>query len=234
MHPPIRPLFTLLAALGAVAMVALTATDGQARRPIRTTFFSTYPSAVGSRLDNLPSHLDHCGVCHYDFNGGGARNLYGARVEAAIGIYGSAAAAIPAIENEDSDGDGLSNKAEIVHTGAYSNTPTFPGLKLSNLGSALNIPVVGEVSPYLTPTTGADETPPTVTVTSPNGGQAWTGGTMHPITYTATDNVGVIAVDIDYRDGDDQPWTPLARNITPAGCSTGSCTTRRRRPPKSA
>ena len=210
----------LIAVVSALALIALTATDSHARPPIRSAFFSTYPTAVGSRLDNLPSHAGHCDVCHYDFNGGGARNPYGVRVGTAIITYGSAAAAIPAIENEDSDADGISNRAEIVHNGTYSNTPTFPGLNLSNLGSALNIPVVAEISPYLTPTTGADGTPPTVTVTTPNGGQSWTGGTMQTITYTATDNVGVIAVDIDYKDGASGQWNGLARGIAPTGSFT--------------
>ena len=33
--------------------------------------------AIGSPLDNLPSNLGHCGVCHYDFNGSGPKNPYG-------------------------------------------------------------------------------------------------------------------------------------------------------------
>jgi FlgD Ig-like domain/Ser-Thr-rich glycosyl-phosphatidyl-inositol-anchored membrane family len=44
--------------------------------------------------------------------------------------------------------------------------------------------------------TFADVTPPTVTVTSPNGGETWTIGTSHLITWTATDNAGVASVDI--------------------------------------
>ena len=53
-----------------------------ARNPIRSSFFSYYPGAVGSALDDLPSNGGHCGVCHYDFNGGGPRNPYGVSIEA--------------------------------------------------------------------------------------------------------------------------------------------------------
>jgi hypothetical protein len=43
---------------------------------------------------------------------------------------------------------------------------------------------------------GGDVTPPTVTVTSPNGGEDWKAGSTHAITWTANDNVGVTAVDL--------------------------------------
>ncbi len=43
-----------------------------------------------------------------------------------------------------------------------------------------------------------DVTAPVVTVTSPNGGEAWKAGSTHAITWTATDDVGVVAVDIAY------------------------------------
>ena len=42
-----------------------------------------------------------------------------------------------------------------------------------------------------------DCTPPTVTVTAPNGGEAWAPATSQVITWTATDNVGVTRIDID-------------------------------------
>ncbi|MBI5711134.1 MAG: hypothetical protein HZC42_12665 [Candidatus Eisenbacteria bacterium] len=41
-----------------------------------------------------------------------------------------------------------------------------------------------------------DTTPPAVTVTAPNGGETWKAGSTRNITWTATDAVGVIAVDI--------------------------------------
>ena len=53
-------------------------------------------------------------------------------------------------------------------------------------------------------------TAPVVTVTSPNGTEAWTGGTDHAITWTATDDVGVTGVDVYYRDAPASAWTPLS------------------------
>jgi trimeric autotransporter adhesin len=43
-----------------------------------------------------------------------------------------------------------------------------------------------------------DIAPPSVTLVSPNGGEAWNAGENQPITWTATDNVGVTAIDLAY------------------------------------
>ena len=211
---------------GAIAVVVLVAsiTDLHARPTIRSSFFSAYPSAVGSRLDNLPSHATHCGVCHYDFNGGGTRNPFGVRLGNVIGNFPNTDAgrqqAIHSIENEDSDGDGFTQLTEITNTVTYGNTPTFPGLTASNVGSTVNVPNLSEILPYLTPTTGADTQAPTVTVSAPNGAESWTGGSAHSVTWTATDNVGVTGVDLFYRDSEAAPWVALAGNLANSGTFT--------------
>jgi hypothetical protein len=41
-----------------------------------------------------------------------------------------------------------------------------------------------------------DTVDPVVTVTAPNGGESWASGSNHDITWSATDNVGVTAIDI--------------------------------------
>jgi len=46
--------------------------------------------------------------------------------------------------------------------------------------------------------TVADNTPPAVSVTSPDGGEDWRAGASHSITWSATDNVGVTSVDLAY------------------------------------
>ncbi len=46
-----------------------------------------------------------------------------------------------------------------------------------------------------------------ITVTSPNGGEAWTAGSSHAITWTAP-NVGL--VHLDYRVSPVAPWQPIA------------------------
>jgi immune inhibitor A len=42
----------------------------------------------------------------------------------------------------------------------------------------------------------ADGTPPSVTVTSPNGGEVWDIGTIYDVTWTANDDIGVVSVSI--------------------------------------
>ena len=46
--------------------------------------------------------------------------------------------------------------------------------------------------------TVADNTPPAVAITSPAGGEDWKAGSSHPITWSATDAVGVTSVDLAY------------------------------------
>ncbi len=41
-----------------------------------------------------------------------------------------------------------------------------------------------------------DTQPPTVTVSAPNGGEAWATGSTHNVTWTATDNIGVTSISI--------------------------------------
>lgn len=207
---------------GALALLLLALPAQVVARPqIRTSFFNAYPTAVGTRLDNLPSHSGHCGVCHYDFNGAGPKNPFGNRVQAVLGSYPNTdagrQAAIHSIELEDSDGDGVTQFVEITDRTTYVNTPTFPGLTAANVGLATNVPVAAEVTPYLVPVTGVDTTPPAVAVTSPNGGESWVGGSAHAVTWTASDPSGVSAVHLDYRDGFGQPWTPIARGLTNSG-----------------
>jgi hypothetical protein len=63
-----------------------------------------------------------------------------------------------------------------------------------------------------------DTTAPTVTVTAPNGGENWTVGTTHAITWTATDNVGVTTVDIYYSTtGAGGTFTAIATGLSNSG-----------------
>ncbi len=211
---------SLAVVVTALSMVFATAVP--AKPFIRTSFFNAYPSAVGSVLDDLPSHSGHCGVCHFDFNGGGPRNPYGRLVESVVsGLKTDAerVTAIHSIENQDPDGDGFSALTEITNL-TYANTPTFPGLVPAIVDSTSNVPVLSEITPYLVPTTSVDGTPPVVNVTSPAGGESWGGGTAHSITWTATDNVAVSSVDVYWRDAASSLWTPILLNGTNSGSVT--------------
>ena len=51
-----------------------------------------------------------------------------------------------------------------------------------------------------------DNTPPTVTVTSPNGGENWEIGSAHDIAWSATDNVAVTSFKIEYSINGGLSW----------------------------
>ncbi len=201
-------------ALVATMLLLLIVSDpAGARQEIRQGFFLAYPSAVGSRLDDLPSNGGHCGVCHYRFNGGGPRNPFGADVQGRLGSYPSTPEgyrdAVLSIAGEDSDGDGYDNGIEITDLANYLNTPTFPGLTPGNAGQTSQV-ALGDIQDYLVPVPGTDETPPVVTVLTPNGGEDLTGHAPFAITWTATDENGVARVDISFSTDGGTTFKPLA------------------------
>ena len=184
--------------LFAVAIVLILTPHAQARKPIRNSFFAVYPTASGTRLDDLPSNAGHCGVCHYDFDGGGTRNWYGSAVEVARGIYGTDQEAILSVQNNDSDGDGYTNLIEITST-VFTNTPTFPGLSRPDTTKVLNV-AIADIRNYLVPSGSADTTPPTVTVNSPNGGESYAAHGVPAVTWTASDASGIDHVILHHSD----------------------------------
>lgn len=64
----------------------------------------------------------------------------------------------------------------------------------------------------------ADVTPPSVTLTSPVGGESWGVASVHNATWTATDNVGVTTVDLAYStDGGATYPNAIATGLTNTG-----------------
>lgn len=179
-----------------------------ARPPIRNAFFTAYPEAVGTRLDNLPSHAGHCGVCHFDFSGGGPLNPYGLAVN---GTPNRTAAQIRALGALDSDSDGFSNDTEILDAlQQYANTPTFPGLRSANVGNVSNVNL-NDILDYLTPVQGPDVTPPVVQILYPNGGEVLPSSSLQVITWNATDNSGLVShVDVWLSLDGGATYSPLA------------------------
>jgi len=175
-----------------------------------------YPSAETTVLDDVPSNPGHCGVCHYNFDGGGNRNPYGASIEDEMDAGSSDEAAILTIRWLDSDGDGFPNETEITNTNSYSNTPTFPGLSVANVGDA-SLVDVSDISDHLTPSTGVDTNPPTVTVFTPNGGETATGNAATTVSWTATDASGIAGIDIYVSLDSGSSYTPIALNIPNTG-----------------
>jgi hypothetical protein len=200
----------------ALALLGLATWTAQARAPIRQAFFNTYTNAVGSKLDSLTSKPGHCGVCHYDFNGSGPRNLYGLAVEAIYDNNGKdAAAAIQAVRSADSDSDGFSTDTEVTNTTAYANTPTFPGLKTANTNLVVNLTPaqLAELAGYLTPTIGGDTTPPTVALLTPNGGQTFTANRATNITWSASDESGIAGINLFLTLDNGFSWQQIARGL---------------------
>ena len=198
----------------AVACVALVASTVSARNPIRRTFFDVYPVAEGTQLDDLPSNAGHCGVCHFDFDGGGPRNPYGLSVEVGLNNGLSNLEAILAVEGNDADADGYINSVEASEVVLFSNTPTFPGLSIANYTNTLSV-IHSELEPYLTPSGSSDITPPDVTVNSPNGGESINANSYYPVSFTATDESGISSINVYLSDDGGLSWMPVATNEPP-------------------
>ncbi len=190
--------------------------EALARRPIRAAFFTVYPSAVGTILDNAPSQAGHCGLCHYDFLGAGPRNPYGIAVGNARLSGLTDTQAIQAVAGEDSDGDGHTSLVEITGGAPYINLPTFPGLTAGNVGSTVNV-ALADIQTRLTPSTGADTTPPNVAVSSPNGGETIAASTVTTVTWSAGDAGGIARVDIHFSDDGGATWKPVGLNVGNSG-----------------
>jgi hypothetical protein len=72
-------------------------------------------------------------------------------------------------------------------------------------------------------TTPADLAAPVVTLSAPAGGESWKAGSTHAITWTATDNVGVTAIDLAYStDGGATFPYAIATGITNSGTTPWS------------
>lgn len=197
--------------------------ESLARPTIRTSFFNVYPQAVGSAIETVQSHPNHCGQCHFDFAGGGQRNPYGVRLGNVLGNYANNDAgrqqAIRFIENEDSDSDGFSTLIEITNTSTFSNTPTFSGLTPANVASVANVTVT-DIQGFLVPSTGGDTTPPAVTVLAPNGGQTLVGNSSTTVQWSATDASGIGAIDIYLSDDGGSSFKPVALGLSNTGSHT--------------
>jgi hypothetical protein len=204
------------------AIVLITPSGAQARPNIRDAFFAVYPGAVGTVLDTVPSHTTHCGVCHYDFNGGGARNPYGVRLGQALPGFPTTASgrqsAVRSIEQLDSDTDGYTTLVEITDL-SYANTPTFPGLTPALVGSVSGVSVA-DIQDHLVPMSGADVTPPQVAVLAPAGGSVLTGNLSAVVQWTASDASGIAAIHIYLSIDGGLDFRPVALNVPQTGSYT--------------
>jgi beta-lactamase superfamily II metal-dependent hydrolase len=64
----------------------------------------------------------------------------------------------------------------------------------------------------------ADLAAPIVTVLLPNGGESWASGSVQSVEWSASDNVGVASVDVDYSlHGHDGPWIAAGHGLANTG-----------------
>jgi hypothetical protein len=215
-----QKVFARLARISIYALVfslfLIAAKELPARNPYRKEFFKAYPSANNSVLDSVPSHAGHCGVCHFDFGGGGPRNLYGLAVEATPNRDKDD---ILGLDGHDSDGDGFNNGIEITDVSTFVNTPTFPGLKPANIGSVSNVDLA-DIQNHLVPSVGSDTTPPDVTVIVPNGGETYVANTGTTVQWIAGDAGGIAAIDLYISLDNGVTFKPIALAIANTGSYT--------------
>ena len=195
-----------------------------ARANIRSAFFDVYPDAEGTTIETLPSQPGHCGVCHYEFTGGGTRNLYGALLESVLPNFANnpngKKQAVRSIENEDPDGDGFTTLVEVTDTTTYSNTPTFPGLTATNLGSVTSVDIT-EIQTHLRPSTGTDTTPPDVTVLTPDGGETVTANQATTVDWIAGDaGSGIASISIYLSLDNGATFSLVAQSLPNSGSHT--------------
>ncbi|NLX13507.1 MAG: hypothetical protein GXY44_07630 [Phycisphaerales bacterium] len=217
-HPTVRG-FRFSFIVSFVCAAAFVTSSAQARNPIRSSFFSVYPNAVGTVIETVPSRPGHCGVCHYDFSGGGTLNAYGALLASVRPNYKKDDQAIRAIENMDPDGDGFSTKVEVTNVTTYSNTPTFPGLTPATVGNVLNVSL-SDIQQHLVPSTGGDTTPPSVAVIVPNGGEILVANTGTTVQWIAGDASGIAGIDLYLSLDNGLTFKPEARGLSNAGSYT--------------
>jgi len=128
----------LVALLGfAVLCVSLVVPAVVGARPV---YFDTLRSTYGI-LDE--ENLDTCGVCHFLWEGTGARNPYGFAVEQQLYLGKTIAQSLADVEAADSDFDGFTNVDEIL---TYM---TLPGYSCDNFQDALGAPLGYDT--YITP-----------------------------------------------------------------------------------
>ena len=114
-----------------------------------------------------------------------------------------------------------------VSEGASSNFTITPGSGWQIAGVIVDGDSVGAVSSYPFIAVSAHHTlsasfldvaAPAVTVTSPAGGESWEAGSVHAVTWNATDNLAVDSVTIEYSlAGLAGPWSEIARGISNSG-----------------
>ncbi|HEY6196178.1 MAG TPA: Ig-like domain repeat protein [Candidatus Eisenbacteria bacterium] len=95
-----------------------------------------------------------------------------------------------------------------------SGSVTINSVTLRDCSNATLPSVIGT-----TATVNVDRTTPSVAVTSPNGGESWLQGSVHAITWTATDPEGIAAggITLEYSVDNGSSWLPVASGLANSG-----------------
>jgi hypothetical protein len=62
-----------------------------------------------------------------------------------------------------------------------------------------------------------DGTPPTVTLLTPNGGEVWGTGSTHDLTWSASDDVSGVTLDLEYSPDDGATWLLVTDSVPNTG-----------------
>ncbi len=110
---------------------------------------------------------------------------------------------------------------DVFRNGVKAGTASVTGWAYAAAGGRIGLTLDGAFQSHLDDFGGGDWQPvsasPVVVLTAPNGGESWVGGSSHPVTWSATDDVGVTAIDLFYKDHASSPWTALAMGIPNSG-----------------
>jgi len=135
------------------------------------------------------------------------------------GLPADLSAAVPPVWNASSglfaDGSTTIEQARRRLVQQYG-TPALAGSSVVDAADPLHMPaddILGRPrgpNPDIGAVEVQDTAPPTVTVATPNGGENWAVGSAQNITWSATDNTGVTAVDLYYSSDGGQSFTLIA------------------------
>lgn len=136
----------------------------------------------------------------------------------AIGVYTLAVSAVGGgAVSRDPDQAGYPYGLAVRLTAAPAAGWAFAGWTGDASGPADTVTVILDGDKSVT-ATFADLAPPTVQLTSPNGGELWEEAVAQSITWVASDNAGVESIDLDYSLGSAAgPWLPIIHGQANSG-----------------
>jgi len=112
--------------------------------------------------------------------------------------------------------------AGVPNSGSYpwavpNSTSSIALARVKAYDGAGNSTAIASASDFII----ADQTAPSVTVVSPNGGESWASGSAETITWSAGDNIGVSSVDVDYSlHGGSGPWLAIQHGLANSGSTS--------------